>query len=58
MKFLLDHDVPDEIERVARYWRHDVKLNSAVEPQINTDERRFQGLAATERFTRQVKTHP
>ena len=23
MKFFLDHDVPDEVEQLLRYWRHD-----------------------------------
>jgi len=38
MKFLLDHDVPDEIERVVRYWRHDVKRLREVLPVSTADD--------------------
>jgi predicted nuclease of predicted toxin-antitoxin system len=32
MKFLLDHDVPDEVEQLLRYWKHDVQRLREVLP--------------------------
>jgi predicted nuclease of predicted toxin-antitoxin system len=32
MKFLLDHDVPDEVEQLLRYWKHEVRRLREVLP--------------------------
>ena len=41
MRFLLDHDVPDEAAQLLRYWGHDVeKLRDAL-PITSTDEAVF-----------------
>ena len=37
MKFLLDHDVPDEVEQLLRYWKHDVRRLREVLPVTATD---------------------
>ena len=38
MKLLLDHDVPDEVEQLLRYWKHDVQRLRKVLPIRATDE--------------------
>ena len=38
MKFLLDHDVPDEIGRWLGYWRYDVKRLREVLPVSTADD--------------------
>ena len=37
MKFLLDHDVPDEVEQLLRYWQHDVRRLREVLPATTED---------------------
>jgi hypothetical protein len=32
MRFLLDHDVPDEVEQLLRYWKHDVRRLREILP--------------------------
>ena len=38
MNFFLDHDVPDEVEQVLRYWRHEVQRLREVLPITALDE--------------------
>lgn len=38
MKFLLDHDVPDEVEQLLRYWQHDVRRLREVLPVTSADQ--------------------
>ena len=41
MKFFLDHDVPDEVERLLRFWKHDVlRLREAL-PVTTPDDQVF-----------------
>ncbi len=42
MKFLSDHDVPDEVEQLLRYWKHDVQRVREVLPIRSTDEAVFE----------------
>ena len=42
MKFLLDHDVPDEVEQLLRYWRHDVRRLREVLPVTSADAAVFE----------------
>ena len=42
MKFLLDHDVPDEVEQLLRYWRHDVRRLREVLPITAADAAVFE----------------
>jgi predicted nuclease of predicted toxin-antitoxin system len=37
MRFLLDHDVPDEAEQLLRYWKHDVRRLREVLPVTTAD---------------------
>jgi predicted nuclease of predicted toxin-antitoxin system len=37
MKFLLDHDVPDEVEQLLRYWQHEVRRLREVLPVTTAD---------------------
>ncbi len=37
MRFLLDHDVPDEVGQVLRYWQHDVQRLREILPVTTTD---------------------
>ena len=37
MKLLLDHDVPDEVEQLLRYWKHDVQRLREALPVRTTD---------------------
>jgi len=37
MKFLLDHDVPDEVEQLVRYWKHEVRRLREVLPATTAD---------------------
>ena len=32
MKFLLGHDVPDEVGKLLRYWKHEVRRLREVLP--------------------------
>lgn len=41
MKFLLDHDVPDEAAQLLRYWGHDVERLRDALPVTATDEAVF-----------------
>jgi predicted nuclease of predicted toxin-antitoxin system len=41
MKFFLDHDVPDEVERVLRYWKHETQRLRDVLTITATDEEAF-----------------
>jgi len=41
VKFLLDHDVPDEAAQLLRYWGHDVKTLRESLPVTATDEEVF-----------------
>ncbi|HEY5043402.1 MAG TPA: DUF5615 family PIN-like protein [Verrucomicrobiae bacterium] len=38
MKFFLDHDVPDEVEQLLRYWNHETKRLREVLPITAPDE--------------------
>ena len=42
MKFLLDHDVPDEVEQLLRYWRYDVRRLREVPPVTAEDAAVFE----------------
>jgi predicted nuclease of predicted toxin-antitoxin system len=42
MKFLLDHDVPDEVEQLLRYWQHDVRRLREVLPVMAADHAVFE----------------
>lgn len=42
MKFLLDHDVPNEVERLLQYWRHDVRTVREVMQVTATDAAVFE----------------
>jgi len=42
MKFLLDHDVPDEVEQLLRYWQHDVRRLREVLPATAADPAIFE----------------
>ncbi len=37
MRFLLDHDVPDEVGQLLRYWRHDARRLREILPVTTTD---------------------
>jgi predicted nuclease of predicted toxin-antitoxin system len=41
MKFLLDHDVPDEVEQLLRYWKHDVQRLREILPVTTPDQAVF-----------------
>lgn len=41
MKFLLDHDVPDETAQSLHYWGHDALLLRTVLPVMTPDEQVF-----------------
>ena len=41
MKFLLDHDVPDEVARSLAYWKYEVRCLRDVLPITTTDEAIF-----------------
>jgi len=41
VKFLLDHDVPDEVEQLLRYWKHDTQRLRDVLPITTADEKIF-----------------
>jgi hypothetical protein len=41
VKFFLDHDVPDEVDRLLRYWKHDVQRLRDVLLVTTNDERTF-----------------
>ncbi|MEY2428431.1 MAG: hypothetical protein QOJ40_1316 [Verrucomicrobiota bacterium] len=50
MKFFLDHDVPDEVERLLRYWKHDtLRLRDAL-PITAPDEAAFGFAQGEERI--------
>jgi len=42
VKFFLDHDVPDEMEQLLRYWKHDVMRLREVLPSTATDSAIFE----------------
>ncbi len=48
MKFLLGHDVPDEVEQLLRYWKRDVQRLREVLP-ITTEDRAIFEFAQKER---------
>ena len=50
MKFLLDHDVPDEVEQLLRYWKHDVQRLREVLPVRTTDEVLFEFAQRAQRI--------
>ncbi|MGH7953206.1 MAG: DUF5615 family PIN-like protein [Limisphaerales bacterium] len=37
MRFLLDHDVPDEVEQLLRYWKHDAQCLRETLPPTTAD---------------------
>jgi len=41
VKFLLDHDVPDEVGQSLRYWNYEVKTLREVLPTTTPDEAVF-----------------
>lgn len=47
MKFFLDHDVPDEVVQLLRYWKHDPQRLRDVLPITTPDEKVF-GFAQTQ----------
>ena len=42
MKFLLDHDVPEQVGQVLRYWGHEAIPLKDVLPVTASDEEIFQ----------------
>jgi len=47
MRFLLDHDVPDEAEQLLRYWKHEVRRLREVLP-VTAEDRVFFEFAQRE----------
>ena len=41
MRFLLDHDIPDDIARLLRHWGHEVAVLREVMPITSPDEKVF-----------------
>jgi predicted nuclease of predicted toxin-antitoxin system len=41
LKFFLDHDVPDEVDRLLKYWKHETLRLRNVLPIKTTDEQAF-----------------
>ncbi len=50
MKFLLDHDVPDEVERLLRHWQHDVQRLREILPVTSTDHAIFEFVRREQRI--------
>jgi predicted nuclease of predicted toxin-antitoxin system len=42
MKFFLDHDVPDEVEQLLRFWKHDTQRLRDVLSVTTHDEKVFE----------------
>jgi len=42
MKFLLDHDVPDEVGQLLQFWKHDVQRLREVLPMTTADSVLFE----------------
>jgi predicted nuclease of predicted toxin-antitoxin system len=42
MKFLLDHDVPDEVGQLLRYWMHEAQRVREVLPATAADQAIFE----------------
>jgi len=38
MKFLLDHDVPDEVGQLLRYWKHEAQRLREILPATTADQ--------------------
>ena len=38
MKFLLDHDVPDEVGQLLSYWKHEVQTLREILPATTADQ--------------------
>ncbi len=49
MKFLLDHDVPDDISHLLRYWGHEVTLLRDV-LEITTSDKKIFGYVCQHRL--------
>ena len=49
MKFLLDHDVPDEVAQSLRHWGHDPQRLRDVLPVTTPDEQVFAWAQSRER---------
>jgi len=41
VRFLLDHDIPDDIARLLRHWGHEVAVLREVMPITSPDEKVF-----------------
>ncbi len=50
MKFFLDHDLPDEVVRLLRYWNHDIQLLREALPITASDEVAFRHAQKEERI--------
>jgi len=50
MKFLLDHDVPDEVEQLLRYWKHEVGRLREVLPVTAADVAVFEWAQREQRI--------
>ena len=50
MKFLLDHDVPDEVEQLLRYWKHEVRRLREVLPVTAADVAVFEWAQQEQRI--------
>ena len=50
MKFFLDHDVPDEVEQLLRFWKHDTQRLRDVLPVTAPDEKVFEFAQAQQRI--------
>ena len=50
MKFLLDHDVPDEVEQLLRYWKHEVRRLREVLPVTAADVAVFEWAQREQRI--------
>ena len=50
MKFLLDHDVPDEVEQLLRYWGFDAQRLREVLPITAADKLVFEQARQTQRI--------
>jgi predicted nuclease of predicted toxin-antitoxin system len=50
MKFFLDHDVPDEVNQLLRFWNHDPVRLRDVLPITAPDEKAFEFAQAEQRI--------
>jgi len=50
VKFFLDHDVPDEVDRLLRYWQYDIQRLREALPITTADEAVFDFAQREERI--------